>query len=646
MSAIAGVWRQDGGPDALAACERISRALALYGPHRDSCWNGGEIAFAHRLMRFLPEDRFDRQPLSGRDGRLRLIADCRLDNRDDLGRALNIDAQTQRQMSDADYILAALEKWGQDAPSYLVGDFAFAVWESDSRTLMLVRDHAGARPLHYHSGENWFAFSSMPKGLLALPDVPSGPDPIRMATWEMLAPLIGPRSFYAGVSRLEPGQIARIFPDGRVDLCQYWDPCRIPRKTSIRGDEDAEGLRDVLDQAIKAQLRGTGETALMLSSGLDSTAIASRAAPLLEAQGRRLTAFTNVPIAGEGKPSGPFSRVDEGPLAAAMAACHPNIDHHLVRGYDGDLMAVMERVIFLADQPVMNPLSTLWVNEIYRRAARSGMTVVLTGILGNMGLTYTGEHAMQENIARLGLWPLWRDSGILVAEGIYPDRASALRAAVRPWLPAPLINQWHRLRGHDRKRDLEHYLPIRLDTLPALGLPADAWKSSAGFIPIRTWPEWHRKMLATRDPGPINAAANAAHGVDRRDPTGDRRVLEYCLSLPPDRFLRNGRVKDVFRRAFTGHIPPEILNSQQVGQQTADWKSILLKARPQIRQELAHQERIRACDALVDLPSLKTIIETLENADPEKWTTVSRYFLKLTRGLSAGLFIRRASGGN
>lgn len=644
MSAIAGVWRTDGRPGARTDCDRISRALALYGPHRDGIWDGGEIALAHRLMRFLPEDRFDRQPLAGKGGRLHLAADCRIDNREELGRALGIDAADQAVMCDAAFILAALERWGEGALDRLCGDFAFAAWDGDARTLLLARDPVGNRPLHYHVGQGWFAFASMPKGLLALPDVPAGPDPARLLTWQMLLPLQGPNSFYKGVSRLEFGHLAIVDADGRLRDRRYWNPGALPRRRRIQGNEDADGLRDALDAAVKAQLRGVGGAALMLSGGLDSTALAGSAAPLLAAQGRRLAAYTNVPIAGEHPAYRAGLLTDEGPAAALTAARHPNIDHHLVHAYDADLLSVMERMIFLTDQPVMNPLSTAWVHEIYIRAARAGASVVLTGISGNMGLTYTGEHLTIRHAARLR-WPsLWRDAGVLASEGVYRNRAAALRAAVRPHLPPWLLSLRRRVQG--AAATPSPMLTAAWSHPDAQTLFQNNTGSRHPFSRLKTLREWHDLIMQCRDPGPLNAAANAGYGVDRRDPTADRRVLSFCLSLSEDRYLRDGRCKDVFRRAFAERTPPEILNNPQRGTQTADWKQILLKARPAIQAELAHQARVRTCAELIDLDGLRALADGLEEADPGDWSSVQRHYLKLVRGLSTGLFTRRAVGGN
>lgn len=643
MSAIAGVWYRDGRPGADADCSRVSRALAFYGPHREGQWDGGEVALAHRMMQFLPEDRFDRQPLTGRGGRLHLVADCRIDNREDLGRSLGIDPAEQATMCDAAFILAALERWGEGALDRLCGDFAFAAWDSDARSLMLARDPVGNRPLHYHAGQGWFAFASMPRGLLTLPDVETGPDAERLLTWQMLLPLEGPRSFYRGVSRLEFGHVAVIDAEGDVRTRRYWNPAAVPRR-QVRGDEDAAGLREVLDVAVKAQLRGAGGVALMLSGGLDSNALASSAAPLLAAEGRRLQAYTNVPVAGDHAAYRSGFVTDEGALAALMASRHPNIDHHLVHAYDADLLPVIERMVLLADQPVMNPLSTAWTHEIYTRAAKAGAPVVLTGISGNMGLTYTGERILVRHAARLRAWSLWRDAGRLASAGVYSSRIRALRLAVVPLLPVPLLMLWRRLRGGSAIPAA--YLSAQWDNPQAQAI----FEQNADYLnPLnraRTWQAWHELIMRSRDPGPLNAAANAGYGVDRRDPTSDRRVLAFCLSLSDDRYMRNGRPKDVFRRAFADRIPPEILNNPQRGTQTADWKQILLKARPAIQAELEHQGRVAACSDLIDLDDLIALAETLEDADPSDWMSFQRHCLKLVRGLSTGLFTRRAAGGN
>src|SRR5262245_1348561 len=111
MTALAGLWRFDGRPDAADGCARMLRSQELYGPHGAAKWSDGAVAIGRQLMRILPEDVFDRQPLLGGDGRYVLVADLRLDNRDELIESLQISPPQARTLCDAAILLAAFERW-------------------------------------------------------------------------------------------------------------------------------------------------------------------------------------------------------------------------------------------------------------------------------------------------------------------------------------------------------------------------------------------------------------------------------------------------------------------------------------------------------------------------------------------------------
>src|SRR5579885_2081483 len=172
MSAIAGIWHWGGRSNTGTDCARMLAAQEIYGPHDGRQWSGESIALGRRLYRLLAEDVHDCQQLVRRDGRLVLAAALRIDNRDELIRDLALPAERARVSSDADVLLEGLVRWDEAALDRLVGDFAFALWDRRAQKLLLARDFAGMRPLHYHCGEGFFAFASMPKGLHALPDIP------------------------------------------------------------------------------------------------------------------------------------------------------------------------------------------------------------------------------------------------------------------------------------------------------------------------------------------------------------------------------------------------------------------------------------------------------------------------------------------
>ena len=230
-----------------------------------------------------------------------LVADVRLDNREELAAALGLAPSEARQLCDADLLLGCLERWSETALDRLVGDFAFALWDAPAQKLLLARDFLGQRPLHFHRGRGFFAFASMPKGLHALPEIPHAPDEQMVAEFLTLMPQRGSRSFFKDIERVEPAHFVTVTRDG-VASRRYWQPQR-PRPGQRQPDDYVEGLRHHLDQATQSRLRGAdGVIGANLSAGLDSGAVTATAARLLAPSGGKVVAFTAVPREGYSGP--------------------------------------------------------------------------------------------------------------------------------------------------------------------------------------------------------------------------------------------------------------------------------------------------------------------------------------------------------
>src|SRR5690242_8462226 len=305
-------------------------AQQIYGPHDSRQWFDHARAMGRRLFRLLPEDIYDRQPLRSRDGRLTLVADIRIDNRDDLISELGLTFTEARSLCDAAILLECLDRWGAQMVRRIVGDFAFALWDSPAQQFLLARDFKGKRPLHYYRSRSFFAFASMPKGLHALAEVPYGPDEQLVGEFLLQMTRQGSRSFFRDIARVEPGHVVTVTRAG-ISSRRYWQP-EPSGGARLRSSDYVEGLRHYLDQATKSRLRGNdGAIATHLSGGLDSSGVTATAARLLASQGGRVTAFTAAPRAGYVNPDLKNRIVDEAPLAAATAAMYPNVEHVLIR---------------------------------------------------------------------------------------------------------------------------------------------------------------------------------------------------------------------------------------------------------------------------------------------------------------------------
>lgn len=643
MTALAGFVSFGGAGAPRPDCERMLAAQRIYGPDGAATWAEGQAAMGRSLYRILPEDAYDRGPIV-RDGGARvLVADVRVDNRDTIERTLGIGAAEARLLPDAEIVMRALERWDEAALDHLVGDFAFAYWDVNRQRLMMARDCIGQRPLHYHRGKGFFAFASMPKGLHALPEIPRAADRQRAADFLALMPEAGNGSFFEGIERVQAGHYLLV-ERGEMIERRYWRPQ--PKPLGLKTAEDyAEALREQLDIAVAARLRGAGTmVAAQLSAGFDSSAVAATAARLMAPAGGSVTAFTSVPRQGFTGRGVRQSIVDEGPLAAAVAAMYPNMEHVLVHGSSASPLDDLDRNFFLFERPMLNLCNGTWIYAINAAARERKLSVMLGAPMGNMTYSYNGMQKLTQMLRKGQLAALGREIILLHRSGTRWGTIAAQTAG--PFLPRPLWRLISRIRG--KALGITQYSAINpqhlsdmnvLERAAERGLDLD-YRPRADGIETRLW------VLGRVDQGNYNKGTLAGWGIDYRDPSADRRLVEFCLSVPVDQYLADGVQRALARRALADRLPAALLGERRKGYQAADWHEGLGAAREQVRDEVGRLAAVPAAAAALDVARMTRLVDDWPS---EGWHTdkaIGSYRLALLRGVSAGHFIRKAEGSN
>ncbi|HEX9965027.1 MAG TPA: asparagine synthase-related protein [Allosphingosinicella sp.] len=636
MTALAGYWSFDGRQEPEAGCRRMLAALGAYGLEAAIVAVEGEVAIGKRAWHMLPEDGLETAPVGGGGGRWALMADIRLDNRDALGAALGLPAGRLAGLSDSGVAMAAVERWEDGAIGRLEGDFALALWDRERERLLLARDFLGGRPLYYHRGAGFLAFASMPGGLLALPEVPGEADETAMLDFLALMPPGPGHSHFRGVERVAPGEM-RVFTRGGAHSSRHWTFASPPLR--LRRSEDyAEAVREALDRAVKARLRGgRGSVACHLSGGLDSGAVAATAARLL-GPGGRVTAFTSVPRKARPDPRGRF--VDEAAHAAAVVSLYPNMEHVLVRSGGRSPIAALDRNFALYQAPVLNLCNYVWGEAIADEARERGHRVLLTGQVGNFTLSHTGFDLLPGLLGRGRLVALAKQALALRRRGTRLESVAA--QALWPFLPQPLWRLVNRLRGRRIGAGDTSMLNPALGEAAAARLAERLARSTAG---CDRGVGYRLAALAGSEAGNFHKGALAGWGLDVRDPTGDRRLVELCLSIPPEIYLADGVPRALARQALADRLPALVVEEKRKGYQASDWHEGLLADWANAQSEAARIAGSPAAARLLDTGRMAALLDSPAITDWNSDEAHAHYRLGLLRGLSAGHFIRSVQGG-
>jgi asparagine synthase (glutamine-hydrolysing) len=586
-----------------------------------------------RLHPCLPEDALDSQPLIGGGGRFALVADLRLDNRAELAAELRLDPAEASLLADSALLLLALERWGEAAVDRLLGDFAFAFFDSQERRLLLARDPLGQKPLFWHRGGGFAAFASMPCGLHALGLIERRPDETTLVRHLGGLPRAGPASFFDGIERVEPGHFVVLDPE-RTTRRRYWRPRRRPLGLK-RFDDYVEAFRSELDSAVARRLRGAGDlVAAHLSAGWDSNAVTATAARLVAPTGGRVIAFTHVPGAAAG-PLLPHDRLaNEGGLAAATARLHPNIEHVEMASSGRSPLAALDLYAALFERPVFNLCNHVWLSEIRAAARAGGARVLLSGEIGNWTVS-AAPNTLLADFVREGRWLAWsREARALLRDGRARLRGVAA-SSFGPWIPDRL---WRRLTGLSSALEPSITDPIHPSLRSAVraeqeaarnglaGRPGDRFEDAAQALMEMDWGE-HRKGIL------------GGWGIDKRDPTADPRLIDFCLSLPLDMLMKDGVRRPLARAALADRVAPAVLDERRKGYQSADWHIGLSRDLGGARRLLDAMAADETASRLIDVDGLIGLVEHWPDGGWEDPRRLGAYRIGLLKGLTAGHFI-------
>jgi asparagine synthase (glutamine-hydrolysing) len=556
MCGIAGILSPD--PSRPVAMERMLKALEHRGPDGEGAFHDPLVSLGHRRLSIIDLEG-GKQPLCNVERTIWLVCNGEIYNYRELRRGLESDGHRFLTHSDCEVIIGLYERHGEKLLDHLRGMFAFVLWDTKQRKLLVARDHLGQKPLYYRYENGEFACASEIKALLAYDLRPPRMNLAALDQYLALRLIDAPLSMFEGVQKLPPGHLLTMNAGESPSIRRYW---RLDRTQKLAGSENAllDELEMRVEEALRLHLESDVPVGAFLSGGMDSSLLVGMLCRRLGVQ--RLPTFT---IGLD------YRRFDEAPAARAVAQLF-GTQHHEDR-VSPDMIALLPDLITALDEP-SDPLSlcTWWLAKF----ARQHVKVVIGGdggdelfggydrYYGNMYAAHYGR--VPAALRRKVLAPAM---SLIPESGWYKSVGHQLR-----WL--------HHLsfhKGGDRYAASLSYFYFDRDRRRGLLGPAarPAWDSLDAEAAIRVpydetqGSELDRMLQADslvrlpNHPVMITDRICMAHGLEARSPFMDHELAQFAARLPDNLKVRGGTLRYIQRKLAGRYLPAQILDRPKQG---------------------------------------------------------------------------------
>jgi asparagine synthase (glutamine-hydrolysing) len=600
MCGVTGAWAR-GGPIAAveAAVRRANDSIAHRGPDGHGTFSDAEsgVVLAHRRLSIVDLSPAGAQPMTSASGRYVISFNGEVYNHVALRKELvekravgtsfrgHSDTETMLGWIEADGVRAAVDRF--------VGMFAFALWDRRERTLTLVRDRVGIKPMYWAVVGSTLAFGSELSTIRAHPGAARELDPAGVQEYLRRGCVPAPRSILRGVHKLEPGTIATFHaPEAPPEIERYWsfpDVARAGLSDPLGGsiDEQADAVEAVLSDAVALRMEADVPVGAFLSGGIDSSTVVA----LMQKQSsRRVKTFS---IGNE------TAAYDES-VAAEAVAKHLGTEHTALVVRGSDAATLLPKLVDRMDEPFAD--SSILPTFLVSQLARAQVTVSLSGDGGDELFAGYNRHLWIARVER-ALRMLPKRPVRLAARGVLrvPEaRAETLLAPLRSFVRRPGAQARKLARAvsdtepgalYDLLASVFVDPPVpscadRSWRAPPLGDPTlDAMlRDAVGYLPDDILTKVDRASMMV--------------SLEARVPILDHRVVALAWRIPLASKVQNGRGKEVLRRVLYRHVPPALVDRPKsgFGVPIGDWMRGPLREWTEARLEPGMLARIDGLD--------------------------------------------------
>lgn len=597
MSAIWGAISLTGDPKAEAMATKMSPVYQRYKIDRIEETEGKGISFGCGIQYFTKESIYEQMPK--KEEPIYFVADVILDNRTELLELLGW-TENLEYIPDGDILFAMYHKYKEKCLNQLLGAYAFVYYDVEQKEIHIVSDATGKRCLYYMYQEDFFGFSTSLDALLEIKEDNQINERwlVDFMALDNLAVMTEyEETMYQGIYKVEPARCIRITPEG-LKKVRYWNPD--PKELKLKSDEEyKKRFIELFEETVRCVIRSE-ETGMLLSGGLDSSSVACFAARELKRKGKKLYTFTSVPEKGYVSDMNSYNVTDESEKVKKTAKYLGNLECSFVDLADTNAWKGHYKELEGTEIPYKSTQNALWIERSMELAREKGARIVLEGGYGNVTISY-GSIAVYLNT-------LLSQKKFITYIGEYKRFATAYGWGKRKTLYTMLATVsefWGKekrsedttaediARSYVKKEKLEQYqVQKRLQKLNK--------QCSYQKLEIKKARKMMVGDLQFSQKGEMTTKHSLITGVITRDPCMDKRLIEFCMSLPANQFCYHGVSRRLVREYLEEIVPEHIIKVQDYGYQSADMMKKISKNWESIYPEIKEIFLRNRDNALVD----------------------------------------------
>jgi asparagine synthase (glutamine-hydrolysing) len=566
MCGITGIFQFDRRhPVTPAVLEAMNQRIVHRGPDDGGAHFDGNVGLAMRRLSII-DLKTGRQPLSNEDGTVWIVFNGEIYNHASLRGSLESRGHRYRTHSDTETIVHLYEEYGTDCVQHLRGMFAFAIWDSRRRRLFCARDRLGIKPFYYSLDRNRLVFASEIKALLECPGIKAELAGGVIPEYLAFGYLSGTGTMFAGIEKLPPGHWLLAEEDKQVRIESYWDLPQTVEDEGKSASHYARGYRELLEESVKSHLMSDVPLGVLLSGGLDSSAVAAL-----------MRKMHNDPILTF---SVGYAEVESSELPMArVVASHIGTDHHEVQVTAQDFFGALPHLIRQEDEPIAWPSSV----SLYFvcKLARQHVKVVLTGEGSDETLAGYTRYALT----------LWNNRADSVYRRLLP--AGARHSVARHVADSNLLGArlrrilQHTCLGRDGNSFESFYFDnfySAFSSMDQANLLSEGVVGNAYVNSMAQWNKSHGEFLARLLYTDIKTYLvellmkqdnmSMATSIESRVPFLDHVLVEYAARIP-SRLKTNGLAgKRILKQAVEDLLPRTVIYQKKRGFPTP-WRTWL-----------------------------------------------------------------------